>query len=256
MVRRSQRLKNINHGRSHLEWSASSRQPLMHMWAPEIHNLDGQWYIYFAADNGRNRNHRMYVLKSTTPTPEGRYRLIGKLKTGGWAIDGTLLEHDGVRYFIWSGWPGDKNVTQNLYIAKMASPDKLVGKRVMISRPQYEWEGRINEGPEVLKHKKRIFVIYSANASWTDDYCLGNLELVGNDPMNPESWRKYPAPAFCSSQEIFGPGHASFVKSLDGRQSWIVYHAAQGSGAGWSRQVRARPFRWNKQGFPVFGKPV
>ena len=38
-------------------------------WAPELHYLDGQWYIYVAADNGDNYNHRMYVLKGTSQDP-------------------------------------------------------------------------------------------------------------------------------------------------------------------------------------------
>src|SRR4051812_39971587 len=28
------------------------------VWAPELHYLRGQWYIYYAASNGRNVNHR------------------------------------------------------------------------------------------------------------------------------------------------------------------------------------------------------
>ncbi len=31
------------------------------LWAPEIHYLDGKWYLYFAADDGVNKHHRMYV---------------------------------------------------------------------------------------------------------------------------------------------------------------------------------------------------
>src|ERR1700709_2422175 len=32
------------------------------IWAPEVHYLQGKWYVYFAADNGKNINHRLYVL--------------------------------------------------------------------------------------------------------------------------------------------------------------------------------------------------
>src|SRR5678816_909853 len=28
------------------------------LWAPEIHFIQNKWYIYFAADNERNENHR------------------------------------------------------------------------------------------------------------------------------------------------------------------------------------------------------
>src|SRR4051812_27611729 len=30
----------------------------MNLWAPELHYLDNKWYIYFAADDGTNANHR------------------------------------------------------------------------------------------------------------------------------------------------------------------------------------------------------
>src|SRR5687768_10279717 len=28
------------------------------LWAPEIHFIKGKWYLYFAADNGKNETHR------------------------------------------------------------------------------------------------------------------------------------------------------------------------------------------------------
>ena len=44
-----------------------------------------------------------------------------------------------------------------------------------------------NEGPEQLVNQKtgQQFVIYSAARSDNRNYCLGQLELVGDDPMNP-----------------------------------------------------------------------
>lgn len=33
---------------------------LMSLWAPEIHFLQGNFYLYFAMDNGDNRNHRSF----------------------------------------------------------------------------------------------------------------------------------------------------------------------------------------------------
>src|SRR5687767_820 len=34
------------------------------IWAPEIHFIQGKWYVYFAADDGKNENHRLYVLEN------------------------------------------------------------------------------------------------------------------------------------------------------------------------------------------------
>ena len=43
------------------------------IWAPELHFLRGKWYIYFAADNGQNRNHRLYVLENASADPTTGY---------------------------------------------------------------------------------------------------------------------------------------------------------------------------------------
>jgi len=59
------------------------------VWAPELHLLNGKWYIYYAADDGQNANHRMWALESQTSDPQGPYIEHGCLETDGWAIDGT-----------------------------------------------------------------------------------------------------------------------------------------------------------------------
>lgn len=40
---------------------------LLNLWAPEIFYLRGNFYMYFALDNGDNANHRMYVIKASDP---------------------------------------------------------------------------------------------------------------------------------------------------------------------------------------------
>ena len=59
---------------------------LSSVWAPEIHFINNRWYIYFAADNGDNKNHKMYVLESETQDAQGKYKFMGQLKTDGWAM--------------------------------------------------------------------------------------------------------------------------------------------------------------------------
>jgi GH43 family beta-xylosidase len=49
-------------------------QGLMNLWAPEIHFVNGNWYLYFALDNGDNANHRMYVIRALdSNNPMGAY---------------------------------------------------------------------------------------------------------------------------------------------------------------------------------------
>ena len=209
-VNRSQLLQEVVQFKGKAVWrplrgTAYSRE----LWAPELHWLQGKWYIYVAADDGQNKNHRMVVLESATNNAQGEYTFKGKISDASdkWAIDGTVLEHKGAMYFIWSGWPGDENVQQDLYIARMANPWTINSARVRISTAEHDWEriGRplINEGPQILKHAGRVFIIYSASGSWTDHYCLGQLTLTGTDPLDPKAWQKKPTPVFSGTDTVF-----------------------------------------------------
>jgi GH43 family beta-xylosidase len=236
------------------------------LWAPELHGIDQAWYVYFAADNGNNANHRMFVLENRSDDPwKGKFVLQGKLSirtADRWAIDGTVLRIKDRTYFVWSGWEGAADEAQNLYIAPMTNPWTLAGERVLISRPTLDWEERggppsVNEGPQALVRGENLFLVYTAAASWTDHCALGLLKLAPRaNPLLPGSWTKSPTPVFASANGVFGPGHCSFTKSPDGREDWIIYHAAKRQGAGWSRLLRAQQFDWNADGTPEFGAPV
>lgn len=232
------------------------------LWAPELHYLDGEWYIYFAADDGKNANHRMYVLKGTSQNPLDEFTFVGKITddTDKWAIDGTVMQHKGKMYFIWSGWTGSTDGSQELYIAEMSNPYTISSKREMLSAPQKSWEKNgmpLNEGPVAIEHNGVMHIVYSASASWTDDYCLGLLTLTGNDPLSPSSWEKSNLPILTKSDKVFGPGHCSFTTSPDGKQTWVVYHANAVSGTGWGgRKSWTQLVTWNEHNYPVMGKGI
>jgi GH43 family beta-xylosidase len=264
-VGKAARLQEIGREPGAVVWTPPPNTPYSReIWAPELHRLDGRWYVYVAADDGNNSNHRMVVLEGDAEDPQKPFTFKGKIAapTDRWAIDATVLAMDGgKKYLIWSGWEVDQNVAQFLYIAPMSNPWTISGERVCISKPELPWElnGRplINEGPVVLRNARgKVFIIYSASGSWTDDYCLGQLALVGADPMKPASWVKQSKAVFARTADVFGPGHCSFVKSPDGKEDWIVYHAARRKGGGWDRDVRIQKFGWAADGSPEFGTPV
>jgi len=238
-------------------WRAPRSGPCSrNLWAPEMHRLDGKWFLYFAADNGRNPNHRMWVLEADAPF--GPWRLRGMLDTGGWAIDGTVMEETGRRYFIWSGWPHRKNEKQHLYISEMRTPWELAGPRIPLAEPTEPWEQvalPLCEGPQILRRGKRTFVVYSASGSWTPDYCLGMLVNEDGDYLNPASWTKH-GPVFQKTEHVWGVGHCCFAQHPEAGDL-IIYHAKTDRANGWEdRNVRVQPFGWTAEGLPDFGRPV
>jgi len=243
------------------------------IWAPEIHFLEGKWYVYFAADDGDNANLRMYVVENSSVDPfQGQWIMKGQLKpvTDRWAIDGSVFEDNGKLYFIWSGMAGkEENIAQNIYIAGMENPWTIKGDRVLISTPEFDWESKgasatepkVNEGPALLKGKDKLFITYSASGCWTDDYCLGMLTAEsGSDLLNPASWIKSKEPVLQKSvsDKIFAPGHNCFFKSPDGSEDWIIFHANDnpGDGCGGKRKPHIQKITWHDDGTPDFGKSV
>lgn len=261
-VDRATKLQDIGRSASQSVWRPPTGTAYsQNLWAPELHYLDNKWYMYVAADDGDNANHRMHVLEGDSQDPQGTYTYKGKIAapTDRYAIDGTVFENGGSRYFIWSGWEGTDNGRQDLYIAPMSNPWTIGGERVLISKPDYTWEKHglaINEGPTVLRKDGTVNIIYSASGFWRDEYALGQLTLNGRNVLSESSWIKKNTPVFSQTSNVNGPGHASFVKSPDRAEDWIVYHAHDDLEFDGGRDVRIQPFGFNADNTPNFGSPV
>ncbi len=245
------------------------------VWAPEIHFIDGHWYVYYAAGiSGPPFIHqRTGVLRSETSDVFSNYKDMGMLNTGDdpddiskniWAIDMTVFEHLGKLYAVWSGWRKQMDTdktSQHLYIQEMKNPYTLKGNRVLLSSPEESWETGgpldLNEGPEVLKHDGQIFILYSCRESWLKEYRQGMLQIINPDGnvLDPKNWKKS-GPVFQGNEKVFGVGHVSFVKSPDETEDWIIYHSKKDTVPGWIRNVRMQPFSWNADGTPNIGEAI
>lgn len=242
------------------------------IWAPELHFWNGKWYIlYSAGKSGPPFSHqRAGVLESETDDPFGKWIDRGMVYTGDpdntesiWAIDMTMFEYNDQLYCIWSGWEQNQRTDktpQNLYIAKMKNPYTVESPRVRISSPDmyYEHENGlpINEGPQILQHRGRLFVVYSCGQSWLTTYKLAWIKLKKNkSPIEASSWIKSKKPVFKGTESVFGVGHACFTESPDGKENYIVYHTKKEKKPNWNREVHIQKFRYNMMGNPVFGIP-
>ena len=240
------------------------------IWGPHLNFVQGRWYIYYCGETTPDKSfksQRMFVMGSTTDSPFGPYEDLGEVLGSNdteWAIDGSVIERaNGDLYFVWSGIE-NVNVSgaQSTYIAKMISPTRIDRTTItQISRATEVWEKSyfpIQEGqrPLVVDKNGKTIIMYSANASWTDSYCLASLTNVTGDYLNPKAWRKSPKPLFARTPNVFGPGGASYVKSPDGTEDWIIYHSARKSNSKWYRKINAQPFGWNADGSPNFGTPA
>jgi GH43 family beta-xylosidase len=251
VIKRFRDLAHMDRNTERVIWTPRRAGPGRQLWAPELHQIGGRWYVYYSASDGRMANHRTYALVADDPF--GPYEALGPVRDPShdvWAIDLTVFPHENRLYAVWSGWEeaGD-GFPQNLYIAPMSDPTTISGERRRLSRPEQGWEmsvAAVNEGPEVVRHPGtgRLFVLFSADASWTQAYKMGLMEWTGGDVTDPASWRKQAEPWFTAG------GHGCLVDTAGG--SFLVYHRKISGDPGWAdREIRTAPVVWDASGYPV-----
>ncbi|WP_202078687.1 family 43 glycosylhydrolase [Caldalkalibacillus salinus] len=275
-VRRAKTIEGLREAKPVTVWRKYETGPLSaNIWAPEIHFIDGKWYIYFAAARTTETkdglfDHRMYALECAAANPlDGPWVEKGQVKSQWetFCLDATTFEHKGTLYYVWAQKDPDIEGNSNLYIAEMENPWTLKNKQVMISTPEYEWEKigfYVNEGAAVLKKNGKIFMTFSGSA--TDfNYCMGLLYADEDaDLLDPASWHKLDRPVFKTNEDNgqYGPGHNSFTVSEDGKHDVLVYHARNYKEIEGdplydpNRHTRAQLIEWDDKGFPIFGEPV
>lgn len=270
-LRSSSTLEGLASAEPKTIWRRHASGPMSwHIWAPELHHIDGKWVVYFAAgEKDAIWNIRMYVLENRSSDPmTGEWIERGQIKTpwDTFALDATQFEHAGRRYLVWAQHePGFEGNTA-LWIAELANAREIKGLPVKLSEPEFEWETqlyKVNEGAAVIKRKDRVFIAYSA--SGTDhNYAMGLLWApAGSDFLDAGSWRKGREPVFKSDPDngIYGPGHCSFTTDAEGRDI-LVYHARSYKELKGSplrdpnRHTRLHVVNWTSEGFPDFGRPL
>jgi GH43 family beta-xylosidase len=275
-IARSTRLTDLFTAPARAVWSApDTGWNRTNVWAPELHFIDGRWYIYYAAGRAGPpfTSQHAGVLQSADDDALGRWADRGRIYTGDsvgtgtgdrWSIDMTVGRIAGRHYAVWSGWTApaatDKTA-QQLYIAPLENPWTISANRVLLSAPDAEWERGpqldLQEGPEILQRGGDVLVVYSTRDSWLKDYALGQLRLRDTtaNPLDPSSWTKT-GPVFTGNATVYGVGHASFITTPDGSEHWIVYHTKDAPTPGWKRSVHAQRFEWPDAGGPMFGDAV
>lgn len=243
-----------------------------HIWAPELHYLDGKWYLYYAGgDKDDVWAIRPYVLECADEDPlTGKWAEKGKMRRAGedefsfeaFSLDATVFENKGNYYYIWAEKVGVGKQISNLYIAQMENPYTLKTVQVLLTTPDYDWERVgfwVNEGPAVIKRNGRIFVTYSASETGAC-YCMGMLSAEEDaDLLDPRSWKKERYPVLESDErlEIYGPGHNSFTVDEEGNDV-MVYHARKESVIEGNplynpnRHAMLMKVNWDEKGYPLF----
>ena len=89
-LRKAKTINGIKEAEPVVVWRKHDSGPMSeHIWAPELHRIDGKWYIYFAASQAEDKwKLRMYALSNPSEDPtKGEWK-----EEGQWIIELILLQ--------------------------------------------------------------------------------------------------------------------------------------------------------------------
>ena len=240
VLRRSDSLDGLRTAPEHAVWHAHADGWMsQHIWAPELHRIDGAWYLYFAASRRDDIwALRPWVLRCADADPvTGRWEECGMVKRPeedefsftDFSLDMTTFAHRGRRYCVWAEKVSVGKKISNLYLAEMSDPLTMKTPQMLLSSPTYAWERHgfwVNEGPSFLAEGDRVFLTYSASDTGPA-YCMGLLWADADaDLTDISAWHKCNRPVMKTNAEkgLYGPGHNSFFRDEEGGV-YTAFHA-------------------------------
>ncbi len=234
------------------------------LWAPELHYIKGKWYIYTSCENSsEDSTKHIIVLKAKTDSPFDGFEICGHINRDVYAIDPSVYyDSDADRLYLCTSPVIDGK--QKLAVQELQSPTQPIGKMAVIAQAEHPWEQvppydgvTIVEGGYFVKSPNgRLFIFYSANGCWSDEYAIGLLEYKGGNLASEDAWEKYPYPLVKKGNGNFGPGHATFFYSPDKSELWICHHCLEESNPTvepMRRRCHCQRVFFDETGFPQIG---
>ena len=190
------------------------------VWAPEVYYVESKkkFYLFYSAEE--------HICVATSTTPEGPFRQ--EVKQPIWSeksIDTSLfIDDDGTPYLYFVRFT-DGNV---IWVAQMTDDLMSIKTETLNQciKAEVSWEllqGKVAEGPSLLKKNGVYYLIYSANHYENKGYGVGYA--TSDTPMGP--WVKYsknPLLQGDAATGLVGTGHGAPFQCKDG--SWkYIFHA-------------------------------
>ena len=119
-----------------------------HLWAPEIHYIQGGWYVYYTTTVSDHSSWRIrpHCLACTGDDPmNDPWITKGPIQTTvendiaftDFSLDHTFFHHKGEDYFVWAQ---KTNNISDIFIAKLSNPWTICTPSVLLTHPEYNWE--------------------------------------------------------------------------------------------------------------------
>ena len=186
-------------------------------WAPEVYHIGGKFYMYYTAEER--------ICVAVADSPKGPFKQTDKVAMlpDQHTIDNTLfVDDDGTPYLFYV------HIRRGFHIKVAELERDLTTIKQETTKtcitPRQRWEcadGRVNEGPSILKHNNKYYMLYSGNGYKSKFYGVG--VAVANNIRGP--WKKLTNnPILQCPEGLFGTGHGAPFYDKRGRLHY-VFHA-------------------------------
>lgn len=214
-------------------------------WAPSVLYMNGKFYMYYSnLEHLEDDEHKEWLKLAVSDRPDGPF-VWKKTFFDKFSIDSHPVIWNKKLYMFYSvnDWIGnDEKVAGTIILMdEMISPEEFRGEPKPVILPSLEQEiymknrfgdGRdwyTLEGAATVRHGKRCFLTYSANAYVNVDYYVGTAVAECKTDFDDMEWKKYPSDDVCmallkKNEKVEGTGHNTIAKAPNMVDDWIIYH--------------------------------
>lgn len=237
----------VFHSRDLVNWrpvSVALPRYLGSVWAPDICEYQGKYYIYFTVSQGNDdfSNHVVYA-----DTPMGPWSEPIDLHVDRWIDPCHVVdEATGQRWLFLSGGHRIKLTADGL-----ATAGKL--EKVYDGWPiPRDWtvEGKALEGPKVKKIGDYYYYLNAEGG--TAGAPTSHMAVVARAKSLDGPWENSPINplihTYSADEQWWSKGHASLIDTPDGKW-WAVYHAYEKNNLTLGRQTLLEPVEFTKDGW-------
>lgn len=147
------------------------------VWAPEVIEIDGRFFLYYTARERESR--RQCIGVAVADQPQGRFvdshdrPLVCQVEQGG-SIDAHPFRDGEDLYLLWKNDGNCCGLATYIYAQKM-SPDglSLSGEPAILARNDRPWEGGIVEAPFMVEYENLYYLFYAGNSYAGFEYATG-----------------------------------------------------------------------------------
>ena len=242
------------------EWSDGQ------LWAPEVYEWQGKWYMFYSARDKVSRKRDLAI--SVADKPTGPYRFVSKLVLGtqenpgkdeNGAIDPNLYVEDGNPYLLYIREAPPRSIK---IVRLTMDLTKTAGEPRVVLPVDRDIEKGILDAPTLVKRDGIYWLFYSSGwfQSYKRDACYQVWAAKSNNLNGP--YVKPEKPLLTTKPgETYSPGHQAIVQLASG-EWWLAYHAWDASDEPLYRQnkngrtLRLDRLQWRKDGPRCVGPSI